>query len=184
MAETAGTPITKGVGFVIRVGWAAKAYRVSYAVHRKYRMYSSLLLILAIIVGVMVAMGASAVFFQLMVPLINKVNTIFKDHPQLFELLIYLSTLVLGGLIYLHILGKVGAKLVKDAVALDEGGGFMEQRRRGALKRKRAWTLLVVLLAIVLFVPMGMSLSLQAFLTLVPAYFLVEGIYFKVVTPK
>ncbi len=181
--KTAGTPITKGVGFVIRVGWRAKAYRVSHAVYRRYRMYSALLLIVAILVGVGVAMGTSAVFFQLMVPLINKVNTIFRDHPQIFELLIYLSTLVLGGAIYLHIRGKIGAKLVGEAIALDQGSGFIEQRRRGALSRKRMWTLVVLLLGATLFAPLGLSLSLQAFLALIPAYLLAEGIYFKVVKP-
>ncbi len=180
MAETMGTPITKGVGFIIRVGWEAKAYRVSHAVYRRYRIYSALLFMLAIIVGVIVSYGAEFVLFEYIVPLVNKINTIIKDHPQIFRLMVYLSTLVLGGLIYLHLRGKVGAKLVADSAPLDEGASFMEQRRRSALVRKRAWTLVVLLLAVILFAPIDMSLSLQAFLAIIPAYLLAEGIYFKV----
>jgi len=174
-----GTPIPRGVGFIIRVGWSAKAYRVSHAVHRRYRMYSALLFILAVLVGVGVSMGAEYLLFEYVVPLVNKVHTVIKDHPQIFRLMIYLSTLVLGGLIYLHLRGKVGAKLVGDAVALDEGSSFKEQRRRSALARKRAWILVVLLLAVVLFAPLGLKLPLQTFLAIIPAYFLAEGIYFK-----
>ena len=186
--KTAGTSInqatgiTKGVGFVIRVGRQAKAYRVSHAVYSRYRLYKFLLFLLAIVVGVAVSYAGSYVFFGFVSPLAGKVTSILKNHPQVFQLLIYLSALFFSGLVYWNLRAKLGEKLAKDAVALDEGSDLIEQRRRSAMVRKRERLLLLLLLGAILFVPQDLSLSLQAFLALIPLYFLAEGVYFQFVS--
>lgn len=175
-----GTPITRGGGRLIRVGWRSVGYSVDDATKSQYQLFSALLFMLAVAVGVGTAWGASFVFFTYAVPLTMKVTPIFRDYPQIFLLLIYLSTLFFGGLIYWHLRAKIGESLVKDATKLHDGYDLLEQRRRGSLKRKRQRIPLLLIIAALVFAPHGLSSSLTTFLILIPLYFLVEGIVFQV----
>lgn len=175
-----GTPITRGGGHLIRVGWRAVGYSVDDATESSYRLYSILLFVLAVAVGIAVVYAAEFVFFTYAVPLASKVTPIFRDYPEAFRLLICLSTLGCGGLVFWHLRAKMGESLVKGATKLHDGFSLVEQRRRASLKRKRERIPLIVVILLVVFVPHGMSSSLQAFLTLIPLYLLVEGIVFQV----
>lgn len=179
-----GTPITRGGGHLIRVGWRAVGYSVDDATESSYRLYSILLFVLAVAVGVAVVYAAEFVFFTYAVPLASKVTPIFRDYPEAFRLLIYMSTLGFGGLIFWHLRVKMGESLVRGATKLHDGYSLLEQRRRASLKRKRERIPLIVGILLVVFVPHDMSSSLQAFLILILLYLLVEGIVFQIWLPK
>ncbi len=179
-----GTPITRGGGRLVRVGWRSVGYSVDDATKGRYRIFSMLLFLLAVSVGVATAWGASFIFFTYAVPLATKVTPIFRDYPQIFLLLIYLSTLFFGGLIFWHLRAKMGESLVKGGTKLHDGFELLEQRRRSSLKRKRQRIPLLLIIAGLAFAPHGLSSSLTTFLILIPLYFLVEGIVFQVLLKK
>lgn len=181
--EMKGTPITRGGGRFIRVGWCAVGYSVDQATQSRYRALRVGLFVVAVALGVLVVQGTSYVFFTYASPLAAKFVPAFKNYPQLFQLLIYLSTLLLGGLIFWHLRAKAGERLVRGQAPVHQGYGLLEQRRRGSLQRKRERIPLVVFMAVVLFAPLGLTSSLKVFLTLIPAYFLAEGIYFQFQQP-
>ena len=183
MAEMTGTPITRGGGKLIRVGWRGVGYSVDRSIQAKYRVWKAVLLLLALAAGVGTAYGAGYVLFNFAAPLIAKVAPFIKNYPQVWWLLIYGSTLVFGGLIYWHIRAKVGEGLVKGQSPLDEGRSVLEQRQRRSLKRKRERFLLLAGLAIVWFAPLDLETSMQLFLTGMMAFLLVEGIYFQIKIP-
>ncbi|WP_262694091.1 hypothetical protein [Kordiimonas aquimaris] len=183
MAELKGTPITRGGGKLIRVGWRGVGYSVDRSIQTKYRIWKAVLLLLALAVGVGTALGAGFVFFNFAAPLIAKIAPFISNYPQVWWLLIYGSTLVFGGLIYWHIRAKVGEGLVRGQTPLDEGRSVLEQRQRRSLKRKRERFLLLVGLALVWFVPIEIVFSMQLFLSGIMVFLLVEGIYFQIKTP-
>ena len=83
-----GTPITRAGGRFIRVGWRAEGYSVSSGAKTTYQVYTILLFLLAIAVGITVAYWAEFVFFNFASPLIAKVWPDVKNYPSLFQLLI------------------------------------------------------------------------------------------------
>lgn len=184
MTEPKGTPITRSGGYLIRVGWKAVGYSVERAVDNRYRMVRVILFVAALVIGIGVAVGANYVLFNVAMPLILKVFPDAKNYPELWKLLIYLSTLFFGGLIYWHIRAKAGEAMVKGAVPVHAGFGLVDQRRRAAKARKREITLLLIVLVLVLVAPLGLGFGLKIFLALVAGYFLVEGLYFKFFSPK
>lgn len=184
MAEMKGTPITRGGGKLIRVGWRGVGYSVDRSIQTKYRIWKAVLFVLAIAVGVATVWGAGFVFFELVAPIASQYLPIIKNSPQLFWLLIYGSTLVFGGLIYWHIRAKVGEGLVRGKTPLDEGRSVLEQRQRRSFKRKRERILLLVGIAAVIFAPLGLKLGMQLFLIGIMAFLLVEGIYFQIMGPS
>lgn len=179
-----GTPITRSGVRLIRVGWRAVGYSVESSVGSRYRLYSILLLVLAALVGIGVVYGASYLFFGFVSPLASQVLPMIKDYPGIFEMLIYFSTLVIGGAIYWHIRGKLGESMVRGRTPVHAGYSLFEQRRRGSLRRKRLQIPLLAVIAIVIFVPLGLSYALKMFLVLLGAFFLLEGIYFQFFAPR
>ena len=182
--EGTGSLIKRGGGHLIRVGWRAAGYSVDASIATRYKLYTALLFLLALAVGVATVYGASFVFYSFAVPLASKVTPFFKNYPDLFQLLIYGSTLVFGGLIYWHIRALVGMRLVNGAPKLHDGFSLLEQRRRGSARRKRVRIPLLVLILALGFAPLGLERSLQVFLVLIPLFFLLEGIVFQLWKPK
>jgi predicted lysophospholipase L1 biosynthesis ABC-type transport system permease subunit len=184
MAETKGTPITRSGGFFIRVGWKAVGYSVERSTYLRYRMVRSILFLLALAIGISVVIGANYVFFNLAMPLIHKVLPDAGNYPEFWKLLINLSTLFFGGLIYWHIRAKVGEAMLKGVTPVHAGFGLVEQRSRAAKKRKREITFLLIILVLIFTVPVGMDFSLKIFFAIITGYFLAEGLYFKLVAPS
>lgn len=182
--EIKGTPITRGGGRFIRVGWRAVGYSVDDATEQRYRLYGLLLFVLAVAVGVATAYGVGFVFFHYVAPLASRVVPAINYYPEFIRLAIYLATLGLGGVIFWHIRAKIGERLVAGSTRLHDGFSLLEQRRRGCLQRKRQRIPMVLVIAAIAFVPLGLSQSLQAFLILVPLYFLLEGIVFQLWKPS
>ena len=183
MNEHKGTPITRGGGKLIRVGWRGVGYSVDRSVQTRFRIWKAVLLVLALAVGVGTAYGAGFVFFTSVAPQAVKVLPFIKNFPQLWWLLIYGSTLVFGGLIYWHIRAKVGESLVKGQTPLDKGRSVLEQRARRSIKRKRERFMLLVGIAVLVFAPLGLSFAMKLFLIGIMGFLLVEGIYFQIKTP-
>jgi len=184
MTEVKGTPITRGGGYLIRVGWDAVGYSVERGVESRYRNIRAVLFFLALFVGIGVAVGAEYIFFQYAAPFAKQYVPAFVQYPEVFRLLIYSSTLFFGWLVYWQIRARVGQKMVQGNTALDEGYSFMEQRRRGCCKRKRTLGPLIVILLLILFVPHVWGLGLQLFLIMVVGFFLMEGLYFKFISSE
>lgn len=177
MAEMTGTPITRGGGHFIRVGWRAKGYSVDSATAGKYRTYKILLFILAVAVGVGVSWGASFIFYTFVAPLAAKVTNLVKFYPQIWRFLIYGSTVFFGGIIYWHLRAKMGEALVKGKEAVDNGANLLAQRRRTAFVRKRERIPMVMAIFAVNFFAAEGQFALRMLATLIIAYFLIEGIY-------
>ncbi len=177
--EMKGTPITRGGGRFIRVGWRAAGYSVDEATKTKYRIWRVVLFLLAVAAGVAVVEGASYVFFTFALPLAVKVFPFLKNYPQIYMLLIYLSTLFFGGLVFWHIKARVGESLVKGQNPVHPGFSLLEQRQRACMRRKRERIPLLIAVGVLVFAPLGLTTSLQLFLVLIPLFFLLEGVFFQ-----
>ncbi len=184
MTEMKGTPITRNVGGVIRVGWRAFGYSVDRKVANKYRTVRAFLFILALVVGVAVAAGVDYVFYAFFASHVAKFVPIVRDSPEIVRLCIYGLTLVLGALIYLQIIAAVGRGMVKGIEPFDEGYGLYEQRQRSAMKRGIHILGLIAVLLVLVFAPIEMSLSVQILSFGVVIGLLLEGLYFRILRPE
>lgn len=174
-----GTPITRSGGYLIRVGWRSIGYSVDRDTESRYRRTRAILFILALAVGVAVAMGGEYIFFTFVSPLASGYLPWINKTPELWRLMIYGLTLVVGGLVYALIMGAVGKSMVKGRDPFDNGYDLKEQRRRASFKKKRVLIPLVVGLGVVGFAPLMLAFSVQILLIGVFGYFLAEGLYFK-----
>ncbi len=179
MTEMTGTPITRSGGYLIRVGWRSIGYSVDRDTENRYRRTRAILFILAIVVGVAVAMGGEYIFFTFVSPLASEYLPWITKTPELWRLMIYSLTLVVGGLVYVQIIGAVGKSMVKGRDPFDNGYDLKEQRRRASFKKKRVLIPLVLVLGVVGFAPLSLAFSVQLLLCAVLGYFLAEGLYFK-----
>lgn len=175
-----GTPITRGGGHFIRVGWWAKGYSVSSDVAGKYKLYSSLLLILALIGGFGGGYGVCYVYFEFAEPLVYKVIPTIRYYPTVVEFLIFLTSLVVSFGLYWHVRAKVGEQLVAGANKLHDGYNPIDQRRRASLKRKRGFLLHILLLVGIVVAPIEIRESIRWLVMLIPIYFLGESLVLRV----
>lgn len=171
-----GTPITRGGGHFIRIGWRAEGYSVSNAVAGKYQLYTWLLLLTAVIGGFGGGYGVCYVYFQFAEPLVFKVIPIVRYYPMVVEFLIFLTSLLVSFGLYWHVRAKLGHSLVKGATKLHNGYDPVDQRRRASLKRKRAFLFHILLLAGIAFAPIEIRDSLRWLLMVIPVYFIGESI--------
>lgn len=183
MSEMKGTPITRSGGYLIRVGWGAIGYSVDRDTESHFRRAKMFLLMLAIAIGVAVAMAVEYTFFAFIARKASEFIPAIKLYPELWRLLIYLATLMVGGLIYLQVVASVGKGMVKGRQPFDKGCSLFEQRQRTAYVRRRVLIPMAVALGVVMFVPLGLSFSLKLFLSFVLGGFMLEGLYFRYVRP-
>jgi len=181
MTEIKGTPITRGGGYLIRVGWRAVGYSVDKATESRYRMMKAVLLLIAILVGIGAVFLAEYVLFDIVDPIIEGRTKLIRSHPELWRLLIYVLTVFFGGLIYLQITASVGNHMVKGASKRDDGLSFIEQRRRIAFSRKREFLVGILAVAAIWLAPVDFNMALKATVSLLIAARLFEGLYLKVV---
>lgn len=176
-----GTPITRGGGHLIRVGWWAKGYSVSSSTAGKYKLYSWLLLLAALIGGFGGGYGVCYIYFEFAEPLAYRVIPSMRYYPMVVEFLIFLTALLVSFGLYWHTRVKVGEALVKGATKLHDGYDPIDQRRRGSLKRKRAYLFHILLLIGVATAPIEIRDSLRWLVMLIPIYFLGESIVLRFV---
>jgi len=175
-----GTPITRSGGYSIRVGWRAAAYNVDRATEKRYWLMKRLLLLLAIILGIVVAYAAEHTLFEIISPFVAERTGLIRNYPGLWQFLIYLLTLVCGGLIYLQIISLLGYRMVRGAEQRDQGFSMLEQRRRAAQVRKRDILFYAVMLVLIWVVPVSFGGAVKALLSLLIAGRAAEIIYFRV----
>lgn len=174
-----GTPITRGGGHFIRVGWRAKGYSVNSATAGKYKLYSWLLLLTAIIGGFGGGFAVCFVYFEYAEPLAYRVFPTVRYYPMVMEFLIFLTSLLVSFGLYWQVRAKVGEAMVEGATKLHDGYNPIDQRRRGSLKRKRAYLFHILLLIGVAVAPIEIRDSLRWLVMLVPIYFLGESIVLR-----
>lgn len=182
-----GTPITRGGGRLIRVGWRAEGYSVSTATEKAYLVYTILLLAIAIPLGVTVAYSVHVLYAGFAAPQLAKVVPEINNFPNLIQLMIYYATLFCGGVIFWHIRAMVGSVLVRGSTKLHDGYGIVEQRRRASVKRKRVYLLLIFLVmaawflpALEDYIPIRIDEAVHLFLTSLLFLPVLEGVVFKV----
>jgi len=183
MTDIEGTPISRGGGYLIRVGWRAAGYSVDRKTEKRYWLIKGALLVLAILVGIAAVLAAKFVLFEIVAPIVSGHTSLIKNYPGIWQLMIYLLTTVCGGLIYLQIIAVIGRRMVRGFAARDEGMPFLEQRRLAAVFRKRDIFLILIPLAVIWFVPIGFTMVLKVFLSLLIGARLAESVYFRFVSP-
>lgn len=135
MTETVGTPITRSGGYLVRIGWKAEGFSVDAKTEGRYRAARIALTVLAIFVGVGVALFGEWLLFQVVNPIIRSRYSFIVDYPSFWQLVIYGLTFVCGWVVYRFILARVGSGLVKGAEKRDDGYSLIEQRRRAAFSK-------------------------------------------------
>lgn len=183
MTQMQGTPITRSGGYSIRVGWRAAAYNVDRATEKRYWLMKRLLLLLAIILGIVAAHAAEHTLFEIISPLVAERTGLIRNYPGLWQFLIYLLTLVCGGLIYLQTISLIGYHMARGAEQRDQGFSLLEQRRRAAQVRKRDILFYAVMLVLIWVVPVSFGGAVKALLSLLIAGRAAEITYFRVLRP-
>ncbi|MBL4787806.1 MAG: hypothetical protein JKY60_01710 [Kordiimonadaceae bacterium] len=182
MEKSQGTPITRGGGYFIRIGWRAVGYSVDRAKQTQYRALRVLLFIFAVVTAWFVVPFASELYFTTIAPMASSFVPLLFDYPALVALLIYLLTLFFGGLVYLIIVAAVGKAMVRKLSAVDNGFGPVERLRRAAMTRRRSLFLLVAVLAAAALLLEPLS-SEQLFLMILLGFKFTEGLFFRYLSP-
>ena|GEM_PF-3623133 len=182
MEKPQGTPITRGGGHFVRIGWRAAGYSVGKGIQTQYHAVRVLLFIMAVATAWFAIPFASETYFTLIAPQAGRFLPFLFDYPELVSLLIYLLTFFFGGLIYLLLVALVGKAMVRKLSPVDGGFGLVERLRRGAMSK---WLSLLFLVAVmvtaaVMLEPLS---SEQLFLMILLGYKLVEGLFFRYLSP-
>jgi len=184
MEQMQGTPITRSGGYSIRVGWHAAAYNVDRATEQRYWRMKWLLLVLAILLGILVAFAAEHILFEIISPLLASHAEPIKNYPLLWQFIIYAFTLVCGILVYLQIISLVGNHMVRGAEQRDEGFSLLEQRRRAAKVRKRDILFYAIMLPLIWLVPVSFGGAVKILLSVLILGRAAEITYFRVLRPE
>ena len=183
MTEMQGTPITRGGGYLIRVGWRVVGYSVDKATDSMYRRVRAVLRVLAILVAVIVANVVIYVFFTFIAPLAVKVGIHVNYHPEIWKFVIYWLTLVVGTVSYMQIMAMVGKNMVAGQTPFDKGYSFGQRLEK---RRQHAGTSLFRLIAgfagiavTVYFIMPVTGLSLGLFIISLLILAIGEGLFFR-----